>query len=88
MTEDFNAEIPISYWNYRVFKVEDEFEGVVFTSFIVYETYYDENGEIVGYCEASVLSETENGLHDELDKISEALTKPIVDEKSLKEIIN
>jgi len=38
-------------WNYRVMEFEDEFEGKYYE---IKEVYYNRDGTLMGYCDASV----------------------------------
>lgn len=67
-------------WNYRVMKFVDEDEEPYHQ---IHEVYYDKEGHPNGYTEnaVSVLStEGIDGLSWVLEKMAEALTKPILEE--------
>jgi hypothetical protein len=69
----------MSHWNYRVFR--DEHGNLT-----IRETYYNDAGEVVHWSLGgeAVVGDTIEDLHDGLHKMSEALTKPIVDIEELR----
>ena len=65
-------------WNYRVVRFENEEMGEYFE---IKEVFYDKLGEIAGYSEASVFSDTYEGLFESIDLMKAATAKPVIDEK-------
>jgi hypothetical protein len=65
-------------WNYRVVRFENEEMGEYFE---IKEVFYDKSGELAGYSEASVFSDTYDGLFECLDLMKAATAKPVIDEK-------
>lgn len=64
----------MSHWNYRVFR--DEHGNLT-----IRETYYDDNDQVTAMSLGgeAIVGDTIEDLHDGLHKMSEALTKPILD---------
>ena len=64
-------------WNYRVvrFKNEDIDEY-----FEIKEVFYDKDGNLAGYAEASVFSDTYEGLFEVMELMKSATAKPVIDE--------
>lgn len=69
-------------WNYRIIKKDN--------CLFIAEVYYNEKSEIYGYADASIqVSEEEATLENlkiELDRISNALTLPILEVKVEEEV--
>jgi hypothetical protein len=65
-------------WNYRAVRFINDEMGEYFE---IKEVFYDKLGELAGYSEASVFSETAEGLKDCLDMMAVALTKPVIKEE-------
>ena len=65
-------------WNYRVMRHSDAFGR---EHFIIHETYYDDNGNVTGWTEepSEVLSETRDGIRDELERMLRALDYPVTE---------
>lgn len=80
-------------WNYRVFKITenpdylDLDEPII--SYGIFETYYNNNGEIDGTNQhPMVLSDTVEGLKETLQTMMECCDKPIIDDNTGEEIKN
>ena len=69
------------YWNNRVIYKKDLKSG--FESFEIHEVYYSKKGKIKLWTEKSVspVGETKKILRKELKSFSDALKKPILEEK-------
>lgn len=65
-------------WNYRVVRFPNDEMGEYFE---VKEVFYDKDGGLAGYSEASVFSETFDGLHETLNLFREAFAKPVIREE-------
>lgn len=65
-------------WNYRVVRFKnadlDEY-------YEVKEVFYDKNGDLAGYSEASVCSDTFEGLFNCMELMREATAKPVINEE-------
>lgn len=68
-------------WNYRVvrFKNNEDIEEY----YEIKEVFYDKQGNVSGYTDSSVLSETFEGLLDVLDLMRSATAKAIINEADL-----
>jgi hypothetical protein len=64
-------------WNYRVVRFDNEDVGEYFE---IKEVFYDKSGELAGYSEASVFSDTYEGLFEVMDLMKAATAKPVIDE--------
>ena len=73
------------YWNNRVVRFVDVIEGETEEFFIVQEVYYDENDKPTGYCEPCLGTETLESLKMVLDRLHEAIDKPVLDAKDFEE---
>lgn len=78
----------MNHWNHRVFNIKEQNNGE--DLFVVRETYYDKNNEIIGACDLSVMSETLDGLKWIAEHIIKSLEQPVLfleDEKHPNEIV-
>lgn len=68
-------------WNYRVvrFKNNEDIEEY----YEIKEVFYDKQGNILGYTDSSVLSETFEGILDVLDLMCSATAKAVINEADL-----
>ena len=64
-------------WNYRVVRFDNEEMGEYFE---IKEVFYDKLGELAGYSEASVFSDTYDGLFECLDLMKAATAQPVINE--------
>ncbi len=64
-------------WNYRVVRFTNDVVGEYYE---VKEVFYDKLGELAGYSEASVFSDTFEGLNGTLELMSQAISKPVIDD--------
>lgn len=70
-------------WEYRILKKQIKKNEYILE---IKEVYYDENGEIYGYGDVPVLhGETEQSIRECLELMCEALSKPIIEYKKIKE---
>lgn len=71
-------------WNHRVIKHEKD--GEVW--YTLHEVFYDDDGSIKGWTQDAIapLSETRDGLYWVLDKMREAVAKPVLKEDGEKAI--
>lgn len=71
------------HWNHRVVKHTDKYfheeEEIVEHTYEVHEVYYNSKNEPTGYTDASLTSETMEGLQIELERFAKALTQPVLD---------
>jgi hypothetical protein len=65
-------------WNHRVVRFNDEEMGEYFE---IKEVFYDKNGNPTGYSEASIMSDSFEGLHEQLEWFKTATAKPIINEE-------
>lgn len=65
-------------WNYRVVRFINDEMGEYFE---IKEVFYDSAGELAGYSEASVFSETFEGLNKCMKMMAEACSKPFIKEE-------
>lgn len=63
-------------WNHRVVRFRDDEMGEYYE---IKEVFYDKEGGLSGYSEATVLSETFPGLSRQLKMMKTATSKPIID---------
>lgn len=68
-------------WNYRVVRFQDEVEGEYLE---VKEVYYDIDGSLMGYCDATVGAGSVDGLLEVMDMMLADIKKPIIDEEEFK----
>ena len=63
-------------WNYRVIKhiLGDE------AQFGFHEVYYDQHGNLSGYCQAWIVGDSLEQLEWALDKLQKALREPVLNE--------
>jgi hypothetical protein len=64
-------------WNYRVVRFQNEDMGEYYE---IKEVFYDKLGELAGYSEASIFSDTYDGLFEVMDLMKAATAKPVIDE--------
>ena len=64
-------------WNHRVVRFEDEEMGEYYE---IKEVFYKEDGSLSGYSEATILADTFEGLHEQLDMFKRATSKPVLNE--------
>jgi len=70
------------YWNNRVVEVDNENDEKYYE---ICEVHYDENDKPTGYCSLiCVGSDTLEGLKAVYERLGEALTQPILNEKDFK----
>lgn len=75
-------------WNHRVFNIKDQNAGE--DLFVVRETYYDENNEVMGSCDLSVMGETLDELKWIANQILKCVEQPVLlpcDEKHPSDIV-
>jgi hypothetical protein len=66
-------------WNYRVVKFNgDEFDEPYYE---IKEVYYNRDGSLMGYCDATVVSETFEGIIEVLDQMKADAHRIIIDEE-------
>lgn len=65
-------------WNHRVVRFEDEEMGEYFE---IKEVFYDKDGGLSGYSDATIMSDSFDGLHEQLTWFKTATSKPVIDEK-------
>lgn len=78
----------MNHWDHRVFNIKDQNDGE--DLFVVRETYYDENNEVIGASDLSVMSETLEGLKWIAEHIIKSTEQPVLflkDEKHPNEIV-
>jgi hypothetical protein len=61
-------------WNYRVFKEEEDY-------YTIMEVFYDDAGNLSGYCPAAAVGESPAVLLEVLDRMKTALEKPVLKEE-------
>jgi len=67
----------MSYWNYRIIEFTENDE----ISYQIYEVYYDDNDKIKHYAdEPLIAAESVDGLKWMMNKMYEALNKPVLKE--------
>jgi hypothetical protein len=64
-------------WNHRVVRFNDEEMGEYFE---IKEVFYDKEGNPNGYSEASIMSDSFEGLHEQIEWFKTATSKPIINE--------
>ena len=64
-------------WNYRVVRSNDYGEEY----YEIKEVFYDSSGELMGYSDAVIGSESYDGLFKVSEMIQSAHAKPVIDEK-------
>jgi hypothetical protein len=62
-------------WNYRVMEFEDEIEGKYYE---IKEVYYNRDGSLMGYCDASVSGGSFGDIINTLDMMKEDAHKAIL----------
>lgn len=65
-------------WNHRVVRFEDEEMGEYFE---IKEVFYDKDGGLSGYSDATIMSDSFDGLHEQITWFKTATSKPVIDEK-------
>jgi hypothetical protein len=74
-------------WNHRVIRFkDDDQEGGYRYEFA--EVFYKDDGSLMGYANAFMFSETLDGLQELTDRLTEATTKPVLDEGEFHESDN
>jgi len=72
------------HWNHRVVKFTTKYfheeEEIVEDTYQVCEVYYNSKDEPTGHCEATLSSETIEGLQTELARFAKALTHPVLND--------
>jgi hypothetical protein len=70
------------HWNHRVVKYTTQYtheeEQIVEEVYQVCEVFYNSKDEPTGHCEATLSSETIEGLQTELARFAKALTLPVL----------
>lgn len=64
-------------WNHRVVRFNDEEMGEYYE---IKEVFYDKDGSLSGYSDATILSESFEGLHEQIDMFKSATAKPVINE--------
>jgi len=71
------------HWNHRVVKFTVKYtheeEQIVEDVYQVCEVFYNSKDEPTGHCEATLSSETIEGLQIEVERFAKALTQPVLD---------
>ena len=70
-------------WNYRIVKTyHKESKEYIYA---IHEAYYDEQGNVNGITQnpIRIMCESTDGIKWTLERISEALTKPVLEDKDL-----
>ena len=62
-------------WNYRLVEFDDIDEGKYFE---IKEVYYDEGGNLLGYCDATVGSNNLAGIIEQLDAMRAAAHRSVL----------
>ena len=65
-------------WNYRLVQWQNDDDNEEFIE--LREVYYDAKGLPVGHCAATIAGETIKELHDVMDMMRIAFTKPVLKE--------
>lgn len=65
-------------WNYRVVRFKN---ADVDEYYEIKEVFYDAQGNLTGYSEASVFSDTYDGLFECMELMRAATAKPVIDEE-------
>lgn len=76
------------HWNHRVFNIKDQNDGK--DLFVVRETYYDENNEVMGSCDLSVMGDTLDELKWIAEQIIKSTGQPVLfpeDEKHPNDVV-
>lgn len=63
-------------WNYRILRYPDEGYGETYE---IVEAYFDTPEHVTGWCEATVTSDSLEGLREVYDMMVEAFDKPVFD---------
>lgn len=76
----------MGYWNYRVIKHEKE--GQTWLS--IHEVYYGDDGKLTGFTvrATEVLADDEVGVKEQLERMMEAMTKPVLTPEDFSPAIN
>lgn len=69
-------------WNYRVVDITDENGGDEL--YAIEEVFYDDDDKPMGHTEASVISETTDGLKWVLEQMADALNHPVLKPEDFK----
>lgn len=64
-------------WNHRVVRFNDEEMGEYFE---IKEVFYDKDGSLSGFSEATIMSDSFEGLHEQIEWFKTATSKPIINE--------
>lgn len=69
-------------WNYRVIRKPYDYKDLVFEEYNVHEVFYDDNGNIESWTTEPIspYGDTLEELKNTLEKMLEALEKPILQE--------
>jgi len=65
-------------WNYRVVKFDGAFDEPYYE---VKEVYYNRDGSLMGYCDATVASDTFEGIIEVLDQMKADAHRIVIDEE-------
>jgi hypothetical protein len=65
-------------WNYRVVKFDGAFDEPYYE---VKEVYYNRDGSLMGYCDATVASDTFEGIIEVLEQMKADAHRIIIDEE-------
>jgi hypothetical protein len=77
------------HWNYRVLheQLDNSVESFIDESFKIIECYYEDDGSLAGYCDASVLGETLEELQKEIERFKHATMRPVLTPEDFKPIL-
>jgi hypothetical protein len=67
----------IMTWNHRVVRFNDEAMGEYYE---IKEVFYDKEGGLSGYSDATIMSDSFEGLHEQIDMFKTATSKPVLNE--------
>ncbi len=70
-------------WNYRVVRFDDAVEGEYLE---IKEVYYDNDGGLMGYCDATVGAGSIEGIIEVLEMMKTDAHKAIIDEKEFHKV--
>jgi hypothetical protein len=75
------------HWNYRVLheQLDNLVESFIDESFKIIECYYEDDGSLAGYCDASALGETLEELRADIDRFKKATEQPILTPEDFKQ---
>ena len=65
-------------WNYRIVKFDNAFDEPYYE---VKEVYYNRDGSLKGFCDATVSSDTFEGIIEVLDQMKADAHRVIIDEE-------